>query len=134
MKFLIKKRQILALVVIGIVLSSFIILAFNPLNNPHLELMFNIDKSVVDVNEKVQFNYKISGPSTDAFLTFGDGESISLENLPDSISHNYSIQGVFNPVLWARNIHGKYFSKSLKIQVLNDAPTFEIKFDKRNRR
>jgi PKD repeat protein len=118
-----------ALICFIIISASFIQILF--LSFGLVEIIdFRCDAEVVgykryraDVYEEINFIYDVDDyQNTSVFL--GDGTSIDYI-IGSTFSHTYDIEGIYNVTLWAIG-PGGFDSEWLIIEVLNNAPDFDI--------
>lgn len=119
-------RKILALGLVALIISAWGISIILQLNVSKVDVNFRSDKYRVDVNEQITFNWNIEGSFAKGFIIFGDGASAELNYSSKTIEHSYSTQGKYTPIVSVWNQQGTSDTKTLNIEVINDAPQFEI--------
>ncbi len=122
----INKKQIKAIGITTLIISSFAIGIFFYCTTFCIDTSFSVNNKRVDVNQEITFNWNVLGSYSRGVIIFGDGSSIELNDSANTLKHSYSVQGKYAPVINVWNQYGISTSKSLCVEIKNDAPQFEV--------
>ena len=121
-----RSRKVKALVMIALIFSGMLIGTYFYLSTFYIDTTFNASKFKVDVNEEITFNWNVLGLFSRGIVVFGDGFSLELNGTSSTVKHSYSVQGKYAPIIHVWNQYGISISKSLCIEIKNNAPQFEV--------
>ena len=122
----VNRKQIKAIGLTALIISSFVIGIFFYCTMFGIDTSFSVNNKKVDVNQEITFKWNVLGSFSKGIVVFGDGSSIELNDTANTLKHSYSIQGKYAPVIRVWNQYGISTSKSLCVEIKNNAPQFEV--------
>ncbi len=121
-----KSRKVQALGLISLIFLAWGIGILLQLSFSNVNVIFKSSKHKADISEPLLFTWNVEGSFSQGIIIFGDGKSVELNHTSKNISHSYATQGKFTPIIRVWNQQGFSESKTLSIEIRNEAPQFEV--------